>query len=155
MAQLHRNEGQIELNCEAEKFFDIWAHKMYLISNMSPNKIQKSVLNEGEWDKVGAVITGSYVINETGERATLKARIDEIDEKNRTVKYSYHDGFIMEKYYKSFTATMQATPKSGNKGCIITWCFEYEKMNDDAPNANMYLDFMLSMANDMDAHLCM
>ncbi|XP_057249091.1 kirola [Beta vulgaris subsp. vulgaris] len=152
MAKLHRVEGQIELKCEADKYFDVWAHKMYLIQNMCPDKVQKPVLLEGAWNKVGALVSGNYVINEIGEKATLKARMNEIDEKGMSVRYSYHDGFIMEKYYKSLTSKVQAIPKG--KGCIVKWSFEYEKMKEDAPDANVYVDFMLAMSKDMCAYLC-
>lgn len=63
MAQLQRVGGQIELKCEAEKMFEVWAHKIYLVQNMCPSKVQKTVLNHGEWHKVGAVLTGNYVIS--------------------------------------------------------------------------------------------
>ncbi|KMS99107.1 hypothetical protein BVRB_2g047890 [Beta vulgaris subsp. vulgaris] len=78
--------------------------------------------------------------------------MNEIDEKNMSVRYSYHDGFIMDNYYKSLTSKLQAIPK--DKGCIVKWSFEYEKINDDAPDANVHIDFLLAISKDMDAHLC-
>ncbi|XP_057525988.1 kirola-like [Amaranthus tricolor] len=152
MAQLYRLQGQIELKCEADKFFDVWAHKIYLVQKICPDKVQKTVLNKGEWHKPGAELTGYYVINDVGESASIKTRVDEIDEKNRCVVHSYHEGYIMEKLYRSFTSKMQVTPKG--KGCVITWSYEYEKMIEDAPDANLYLHFNFAMATDVDAYLC-
>lgn len=63
MAQLYRLQGQIELKCEADKFFDVWAHKIYLVQKICPDKVQKTVLNKGEWHKPGAELTGYYVIS--------------------------------------------------------------------------------------------
>ncbi|XP_021738847.1 MLP-like protein 43 [Chenopodium quinoa] len=57
MAQLQRIESQIELKCHADKFFEVWASKAHLISKITPNKVAKVELVEGEWDKVGAIIT--------------------------------------------------------------------------------------------------
>ncbi|CAO2814427.1 unnamed protein product [Amaranthus hypochondriacus] len=156
MAQFHRAQGEVELKCDADKFFDLWAHKIYHVAKICPDKIQKTVLNEGEWNKVGALITGYYVINETGESSSLKSRVKEIDEKKRYTRYTYHEGLIMENYYNSFEAKMEVTKNgNANNGCIVKWSFEYEKKNKDAPDANVYIHFMLSMAKDVDAHLCM
>uniref|UniRef100_A0A803LBT4 Bet v I/Major latex protein domain-containing protein n=1 Tax=Chenopodium quinoa TaxID=63459 RepID=A0A803LBT4_CHEQI len=121
---------------------------------MCPSKVQKTVLNHGEWHKAGAVLTGDYLINNIGECASIKTRVDQIDEQNKSVTHSYHEGYIMENYYKTFYSTMQAIPKGDNKGCIIKWSFVYEKMNKDAPEATVYIDFMLAMAKDIDAYLC-
>ncbi|KNA21763.1 hypothetical protein SOVF_040590 [Spinacia oleracea] len=154
MAQLQRVGGQIELKCEAEKMFEVWAHKIYLVQNMCPSKVQKTVLNHGEWHKVGAVLTGNYVINNIGECASIKTRVDEIDEEKKSVRHSYHEGYIMENYYKTFKSKMQAIPNNNNNGCIVMWSFEYEKMNQDAPEPTAYVDFMLAMAKDIDSYLC-
>uniref|UniRef100_A0A803NEL5 Bet v I/Major latex protein domain-containing protein n=1 Tax=Chenopodium quinoa TaxID=63459 RepID=A0A803NEL5_CHEQI len=62
MAQLRSVEGQVELKCHADNFFDVWAGKAHLISKISPNKIAKVELVEGEWNKVGAVISWTYLI---------------------------------------------------------------------------------------------
>ncbi|XP_021735387.1 MLP-like protein 31 [Chenopodium quinoa] len=101
MSQLQRVEDQTELKCDADKFFEIWAHKPFLVPKMCPNKIQKAELNEGEcWDRVGAVITWNYVIDEVGERAIVKTKIEELNDENRCVRYSHLGGKIVEKYYK-------------------------------------------------------
>ncbi|KMS99105.1 hypothetical protein BVRB_2g047870 [Beta vulgaris subsp. vulgaris] len=152
MAKLQRVEGEIELKCQADKYFDVWAQKIYTVKKMCPDKVQKIVLNEGDWNKVGGVVDVCYAINKVGENASLKARMNEIDEKAMSIRYSYHDGFVMEKYYKSFTSKVQAIPKG--KGCTVKWSFEYEKIQEEAPDANVYVDFMLDMSKDMDAHLC-
>ena len=47
MAQLHRAQGEVELKCDADKFFDLWAHRIYHVAKICPDKIQKTVLNEG------------------------------------------------------------------------------------------------------------
>ena len=61
----------------------------------------------------------------------------------------------MENYYKSFEAKMEVTKNGNGNGCIVEWSFEDEKKNKDAPDANVYIHFMLAMAKAVDAHLCM
>uniref|UniRef100_A0A803LBS8 Bet v I/Major latex protein domain-containing protein n=2 Tax=Chenopodium quinoa TaxID=63459 RepID=A0A803LBS8_CHEQI len=152
MSQLQRVEGEVELKCDADKFFDVWARKLYLAHGMSPEKVPKMELIEGEWHKVGAVMVGHYYISNIGERAFLKTRVEELDEENKLVRYSYHDGQILKSFYKTLKSMIQITPKG--EGCIVKWSCEYEKMNEDVPEPNAYLDFMLDVAKDIDGFLC-
>ncbi|XP_021734820.1 MLP-like protein 31 [Chenopodium quinoa] len=121
---------------------------------MCPNKIQKAELNEGEcWDRVGAVITWNYVIDEVGERAIVKTKIEELNDENRCVRYSHLGGKIVEKYYKeTLISKIQLTPK--DEGCTVTWSFEYEKMNENVPEPDIYANYLLGVAKDIGASLC-
>uniref|UniRef100_A0A803NDP4 Bet v I/Major latex protein domain-containing protein n=1 Tax=Chenopodium quinoa TaxID=63459 RepID=A0A803NDP4_CHEQI len=126
MAQLQRVEGQAELKCDANKFFEIWGQNPSLVSKMCPIKFPKVELNEGEcWDRVGSVITWSYVIDEIGEHAFVKTRVEECDKENKL-----------------------------DEGCTVKWILEYEKMNENAPEADIYVDYLLGVAKDLDACLC-
>ena len=62
MAQLQKVEGQIELKCHADKFFNVCARTLYLVCGKCPHKIPNIELHKGDWGKVGAVISGSYVV---------------------------------------------------------------------------------------------
>ena len=61
MNQPQRVEGEAELKCGADKFFDVWAQKPYLVTKMCPNKYPKIELHQGDWNKVGAYMTWTYV----------------------------------------------------------------------------------------------
>ncbi|KAL2940079.1 MLP-like protein 31 [Bienertia sinuspersici] len=61
MAKLQKVEGQIELKCHADKFFEVWCQKPYLVTKMCPKKFPKIELHEGDWHKVGGVTTWNYV----------------------------------------------------------------------------------------------
>ncbi|XP_021739206.1 MLP-like protein 28 [Chenopodium quinoa] len=153
MAQLQKAEGQVELKCDADKFFEIWGQNPSLVSNMCPIKFPKVELNEGEcWDRVGSVITWSYVIDEIGEHAFVKTRVEECDKENKLVSYNYLGGHIVEQYYKTLKSRIQAIPK--DEGCTVKWTLEYEKMNENAPEADLYTDYLLGTAKDIDACLC-
>lgn len=63
MAQLQRVEGQTQLKCDADKFFDVWARKTFLVSKMCPQKFPKIELKNGScWDKVNSVYVWNYAI---------------------------------------------------------------------------------------------
>ncbi|XP_021738846.1 MLP-like protein 31 [Chenopodium quinoa] len=104
------------------------------------------------WDRVGAVITWNYVIDEIGEHAIVKTRIEECDIENKVVSYSYLGGHIVEHCYKTVKSKMQATPKDG--GCTVKWTIEYEKMNKNVPDADIYVNYLLGIAKDIGACLC-
>uniref|UniRef100_A0A803NDP5 Bet v I/Major latex protein domain-containing protein n=1 Tax=Chenopodium quinoa TaxID=63459 RepID=A0A803NDP5_CHEQI len=76
-------------------------------------------------DKVGAVITWNYVIDEVGERAIVKTKIEELNDENRC-----------------------------DEGCTVTWSFEYEKMNENVPEPDIYANYLLGVAKDIGASLC-
>ncbi|CAO2825923.1 unnamed protein product [Amaranthus hypochondriacus] len=151
MAQIQRVEGQVELKCHANKFFDIWACKTHQIPNIIPNQISKIELHDGEWDKAGALLKWSYVLNDS--KLSIRTKVEELDVKNKKMKYSYPDGFIA----KNIKSHMHAIPKEDGSGCIVKWAFEYEKMNNvegDLPEAKIYIDYLLDLAKGIDAQLC-
>ncbi|KAL2940074.1 hypothetical protein RDABS01_001456 [Bienertia sinuspersici] len=115
MAKLQKVEGQTELKCHADKFFDAWACKPLQIPKMCANKITKLEVQEGECHK-------SLFAEHNGVAQTtfsLTTRVEELDVEKRVIRYSYHGGFILEKYYKTFKSKMQVTPKNGtNEGCF-------------------------------------
>ncbi|XP_010693434.2 MLP-like protein 43 [Beta vulgaris subsp. vulgaris] len=145
-------EGETKLKCDAEKFFEVWSRKSYLVSQLCPHRYPKIELHEGDWDKVGSVHTWTYVCNEVGEHSFVKIRVDEFDGENRCVNYSYEDGAVIKNHYKTLKSKIQVTPQ--DEGCIVKWHFDYEKMNENAPDPNLYIDFLLGTAKDIDACLC-
>ncbi|XP_074275461.1 MLP-like protein 43 [Silene latifolia] len=153
MAQLRKAEGQIEMKCDADKFFNVWTQSTNLVSKMSPNCFPKIELHQGNsWHSLGAVKSWHY-ISPNGAIEFVKTKVVEIDEKSKSVRYDYLDGHILRNYYKSFKSKIQAIPKEG-QGCFVKWSFEYEKKAVDAPDADIYIDFLLGCAKDMDAPIC-
>ncbi|KAL2897754.1 MLP-like protein 43 [Bienertia sinuspersici] len=156
MARFLEVEGQIELKCHADKFFAAWVCKPLQIPNMCANKITKLELQDGEGHTVGAVKNWTYCFKENGvaeNTFSLTTKVEELDVEKRVITYSCHDGFIMKNYYKTLKSKMQVTPKSEtNEGCIVKWSFEYEKMNEDVHEPNVYIDFLLELAKDVDAY---
>lgn len=98
------------------------------------------------------IIYECAIVEDIGEHAFVKTRIEESNEEKRYFKYSYHDGLILKNYYKTFKSKFQVVPKE--EGCIVKWRFDYEKMNENVPEPNMYIDFLLGTAKDVDACLC-
>ncbi|KAJ7954248.1 MLP-like protein [Quillaja saponaria] len=55
------------------------------------------------------------------------------------------------KHYNSYKVTLQVTPK-GAVG-LVRWSWEYEKLNDDAPEPIKYLEFLVNITKKIEAHL--
>ncbi|CAO2825924.1 unnamed protein product [Amaranthus hypochondriacus] len=147
MAQIQRVEGQVELKCHVDKFFDIWACKTHQIPNIIPNNVSKIELHDGEWDKAGALLNWSYVLNDNN--LSIRTKVEELDMKNRKIKYSYPNGF----FANNIKAHMHAIPRGDQSGCIVKFGYEYEN-EADLPEAKIYIDYLLDLAKGIDAHLC-
>ena len=61
MAQIKQADGQIEINCNANKLFDLWAHNTLQISKICPDKFPKLELLQGDnCHTPGAVICWTF-----------------------------------------------------------------------------------------------
>lgn len=58
----------------------------------------------------------------------------------------------MFKNYKNWKATFQSTAKDENSS-IVKHILEFEKLKEDVPVPNVYLDFMVAVTKDIEAHL--
>ncbi|KAL2943850.1 Kirola [Bienertia sinuspersici] len=87
------------------------------------------------------------IASEIDEHAYVTIGIEEIDEENKFVRYSYNDGLILKNFYKTLSSKIQVASKG--EGCIVKWSFEYEKKNEDVPDPKLYIDFLLGVAKDI------
>ncbi|KAK9706941.1 hypothetical protein RND81_07G162500 [Saponaria officinalis] len=88
-----------------------------------------------------------------GKKEYVTTKVAEVSEKNKWVRYEYLDGQVLRNYYSELKSKFEVIP-NGEEGCLVKWSLEYEKKSEDAPNADIYVHFMLGVAKDMDAHLC-
>lgn len=54
-------------------------------------------------------------------------------------------------HYKSYKATVKTTPKPD--GGSVKVSVDYEKLNEDVPAPDKYLDFVVNVVKDIDAHI--
>ncbi|XP_074287009.1 MLP-like protein 43 [Silene latifolia] len=153
MSQIEKAEGQIEIKSQADKFFELWTRKSNLISEWCPDKYPKIELHEGSFHhSLGAVTTWHFIA--LGHHDFVKTKVAEIDETNKFVIYNYFEGLgVLRSNFKYLKSKIQVIPK-GDEGCIVKWSFEYEKKSDDAPDASLYIDFLLDCTKNLDARLC-
>ena len=114
---------------------------------MSPGNIQGVDLHEGEWGSVGSVICWSYTHD--GKKKTAKEIIEAIDEVNKSVTFKVVEGDLMQ-LYKTFIITVHVDTKGENN--LVTWNFEYEKLNEAVEEPTTLMDFCITVTKDIETH---
>lgn len=85
-----------------------------------------------------------------GKSGVFKEKV-EFDDMNMTFTLHGIEGDVYEEY-KVYRPICKIVPKS--KGCVAKLVIEYERVNEDVPIPNKYMDLFVSMTQDIDAHAC-
>lgn len=85
-----------------------------------------------------------------GNTEEAKLVVERVDEENKTVTMNVVEGDIV-KYFKIFKCTIQVTVK--DKGSLVTWSVEYEKLNESGPAPDAYLNFAMGIVENVDAYI--
>ncbi|KAJ4849872.1 hypothetical protein Tsubulata_045307 [Turnera subulata] len=133
-------ETVLELDCPPGKFVKAWKSEAHQIPKHTPNHIHSVELHEGDWehDQGPSIKLWEYSIG--GRRETYKERV-EVDEANNIVKLTGLEGDPL-KIYKVLNPTYNLEPK-GEGRSLATLTLEYEKVNENVPNPDIYIDFKL------------
>ncbi|PKI73928.1 hypothetical protein CRG98_005692 [Punica granatum] len=83
-----------------------------------------------------------------GKSGTFKEKV-EFDDANMTFTLHGIEGDVYDEY-KVYRPICKVVPKS--KGSVAKLALEYERVNEDTPIPNKYMDFFVSMTQDIDAH---
>uniref|UniRef100_A0A7N0UEX8 Bet v I/Major latex protein domain-containing protein n=1 Tax=Kalanchoe fedtschenkoi TaxID=63787 RepID=A0A7N0UEX8_KALFE len=148
MAQIRKMDAQVEVKSQADKLYDIFKGKAYLMPKICPDKILNLEILQGDWNSVGAVKLWTFL---PGTSESLKEEVEAIDERNRSITFRVIDGEIL-KYYDSFKSSVQVT-SLGAKGSLVTWSVEFVKSDARIPDPDKYLQFCAVVAKDIDAYL--
>ena len=64
MSLVGKLSAEILIVAPHHEHYGVWSRRPHHISNVSPGKIKKAHLHEGDWGNVGSVIEWHYVIGE-------------------------------------------------------------------------------------------
>ncbi|XP_050372024.1 MLP-like protein 28 [Argentina anserina] len=149
MAQIAKMQVEAEIKASAEKFYEVFRSKGYLLPKICPEMISDLRVIEGDWGTVGSVKQWTYVA--AGNSEIAKETVEAMDVKTKSLTFKTVDGSML-KVYKNIKTTVQVTAKGG--GCSsVKWSIEYEKLNEDSPPPNKYLDFVVILTKKVDAYL--
>ncbi|KAF5450393.1 MLP-like protein 28 [Juglans microcarpa x Juglans regia] len=147
MALKGKIEAEIEIKAAADKYYNIFKTTAHHVPTATPDIVQGVEVHEGDWTTHGSIKVWKYTVE--GNAEVFKEKV-ELDDANRAVTLVGIEGDPM-KYYKSIKATYQVTPK-GN-GSLAKVSLEYEKLREEVPAPIKYLNMMVNITKDIDAHL--
>ncbi|OMO99670.1 hypothetical protein COLO4_13148 [Corchorus olitorius] len=147
MAQLAKLEFQSEIRASADKVYDIFRRKMYLMPTICPQVVKDVKLVKGDWETPGSVRVWKYV---AGNSESVRETVEAVDDRNKTVTFDALDGDVA-KYYKTFKASVCVTA-NGQKS-LAKWTLIYEKMNPNIPDPDRYLEIASVFNKSVEAYL--
>lgn len=78
-----------------------------------------------------------------------KERVEAIDEEEKQVTFKVVEGELLESF-KIFVISIHVDTSGENN--LVTWTFDYEKMDESVKNTTEYLDLALRMTKDIETH---
>ncbi|KAJ9153091.1 hypothetical protein P3X46_026575 [Hevea brasiliensis] len=137
-------ETVLQLKSSPEKFLSVWKGQAHQVPNHTPTNIQGVDVHEGDWVTSGSIKVWKYTVERKSEVFKEKVIVD--DEK-KTVTLIGLEGDVF-KIYKVYNVIWQLTPKG--QGSLATIILEYEKLNENVPAPDIYLDFVIRITKDID-----
>ncbi|XP_016440471.2 kirola [Nicotiana tabacum] len=136
--------ASVEVKCGGHPIHDIFHTNTHHICNISPGKIQKFDIHEGETVKVGSIVNWKY--NDDGKDKICKQVIEAVDHEKKSITWKVIGGDLLE-LYNSFTIT------TSHDHQWTTWTFVYEKKTEEIPEPLVLLGFVLHVTKDIECHL--
>ncbi|CAI9785475.1 unnamed protein product [Fraxinus pennsylvanica] len=139
--------AQIEIKAGGDVFHELFRYIPHQIPNMCPTTIHRCDLHQGEWGIVGSVILWNFT--HEAKPKVAKEVIKAMDEEKRSVTFKIIEGDPME-LYKAFKASFHV--ETNGDVDLVTWTFEYEKLNDDIEDPLSLLGVFIKLTKDIESH---
>ncbi|KAL3501903.1 hypothetical protein ACH5RR_036352 [Cinchona calisaya] len=140
--------GQTEIKgAGGDVFHEVFRQRPHHLANMSPEKVHGFTLLGGGLGTVGSVIQWDYTHD--GKERVAKQFIENIDEEKQSVRFKMIEGDLMD-LYKTFIITYHVDKRVDYN--LVTWTFEYEKLNENIPHPGTLLSLFLHVVEDIEAH---
>ncbi|KAI4385865.1 hypothetical protein MLD38_003854 [Melastoma candidum] len=148
MGLLIKMEVDVEIKATAEQFYQVFRTRPHHLPDICSD-VDAAEIHDGEWHAHGS--TRSWTYKSGGKSEKIKEKI-EFDNAKKKVTHVGIEGDVFQ-YYKSYKGSWEAIPKPGGEGAIVKVAVEYEKVNKDAPSPDNYLEIMVGITKEIDAHL--
>ncbi|GMN28547.1 hypothetical protein TIFTF001_002096 [Ficus carica] len=135
----------------AESLYGFFKNNMPRFVHMFPRNIQSVQIQGGGDVRAGCVMFWKYDLGITGAPMTARVKVEEIDDHNKSITMTILEGDVL-KMYKSFKAKISFI--EGEYGTSkVNWSLSYEKLNDNAPDPDHYVNFAVKLSKGMDTYL--
>ncbi|KAK3023807.1 hypothetical protein RJ639_043473 [Escallonia herrerae] len=138
---------QTNVKFDGDVFHKIFTHRPHQMSTISPDNVKAVNLQEGGWGSTGSIIVVNFVHD--GKQKVAEEIIEAVDEEKQSVTYKVIGGDLME-LYKTFRITVHVDTKGEDN--LVTWTFEYEKLNAGTEDPDTLMDFCLNVTKDIETH---
>ncbi|KVH97670.1 hypothetical protein Ccrd_000228, partial [Cynara cardunculus var. scolymus] len=122
MALIGKLMMQIEISSHGDIFHDLLRHRPNDLASITPAKVHGCDILDGQLGAVGSVIS-----------------------------WNYTHGDLVEDLYKSFTNIFHVEPHADGRQ-LATWTFEFEKLNASVPYPTVFMDYIMELIMEIDAH---
>ncbi|KAK8959386.1 MLP-like protein 423 [Platanthera guangdongensis] len=143
-------EVEVEVNSPADQFWEAIRDSTNLFPKIFSQQYKSIEIIEGDGKSAGSIRLISYAEGIPFVKFA-KEKIEVVDLEKKLVTYSVIDGEILS-YYKSFSPTLAVASK-GDGGSVVTWSVEYEKLNEDVPEADIIKELALQTIKELDSYL--
>ncbi|KAJ7942981.1 MLP-like protein 28 [Quillaja saponaria] len=147
MALQGKVETEVEIKVPADKFYNIWSKQAHHVPTASPNNVEAVHVHEGDWETEGSIKVWKYNIDGRPEEVKEKVVLNDED---KSVTMIGLEGHAMQEY-KTINVVLHANPK-GEGSSLVKVRIEYEKIKEDIPTPNNYLNFFVNLTKDIEAH---
>ncbi|KAK1380584.1 MLP-like protein 34-like [Heracleum sosnowskyi] len=138
---------QTSIKTDGDVFHEIFGTRPHHLHTMTPENIHGCDLHEGEFGKVGSFIIWKYSMD--GKQMVEKHRVEAIDEEQKQVTYKVIEGELL-KSFKIFVINVHVDTSGVDN--LVTWSFDYEKVDESIKDPTEYLDFVLRINKDIETH---
>ncbi|XP_042509562.1 MLP-like protein 28 [Macadamia integrifolia] len=140
---------EMEIKSSADEYFHGWVNHGSLFSTALPDDLHKSEVHEGDGKSLHSINSYCYVLD-GNTVASAKAKMEAIDEENKSITLNAYDGHVGELYCK-YKLNVQVFTKDGKN--FVKCTLDYEKLSEEVPEPINYLDLTTRFCKGLDAHL--
>ncbi|CAI9091553.1 OLC1v1026613C1 [Oldenlandia corymbosa var. corymbosa] len=140
--------SSIEINLDGDVLHEIFRDRPHNLATICPSFVEGFELHDGEWGKAGTVFF--FKFNHDGQKLTAKEVVEAIDDAKKSMTTRVIEGDILA-LYKTFVISYEVDQVGENKH-LVTWTFQYEKVNESIPEPDSLMDFCLNATKEIEAY---
>ncbi|KAJ7942975.1 MLP-like protein 28, partial [Quillaja saponaria] len=140
-------ETEVEIMVPDDKFYNIRSKQAHHVPTASPNHVEAVRVHEGYWETDGSIKVWKYNID--GSPKVVKEKVV-LNDEDKSVTMTGLEGNVVQEF-KAMKIVLHANPK-GEGSSLVKVSIEYEKIKEEIPTPNNYLNLLVNIIKDIEAH---